>query len=246
MTDEPSEHEAVTLEEAQAMAGAPARRARDRRIRAAAILWFLSGIRVGAFVTLPVMAIDLDKRTVKQWPSLGVRTKLSKHATTHLLDIPDLLQVVREWDEEVRRILPEHGLWFAHLSADRGEIDPVVRRAGIHRTTRARKDLQDWLGRVGLAYHSPHKFRHGHAVYALKHCKDVADLKAVSQNLMHANLGITDGVYGILSEDDVGARIADLGRERSSDGEPGLSVLASRVAALEQLVKRDKKSLCAQ
>jgi hypothetical protein len=29
----------------------------------------------------------------------------------------------------------------------------------------------------------------------------------VSQNLMHANLSITDGVYGMVSDDDVGVRI---------------------------------------
>jgi len=58
---------------------------------------------------------------------------------------------------------------------------------------------------IGLSYHSPHKFRHGHAVYALKKAKDVQTLKAVSQNLMHSKLAITDGVYGILSEVDIRA-----------------------------------------
>lgn len=62
-----------------------------------------------------------------------------------------------------------------------------------------------------MTYHSPHKFRHGHAVYALKMAKDISALKAVSQNLMHGNLSITDGVYGILSETDVGQQIATLG-----------------------------------
>jgi hypothetical protein len=37
----------------------------------------------------------------------------------------------------------------------------------------------------------------------LKNAKDVSALKAVSQNLMHSNLSIPDGVYGILSETDV-------------------------------------------
>ena len=36
-----------------------------------------------------------------------------------------------------------------------------------------------------LPYKSPHKFRHGHAVYALQHAKTMADYKAVSMNLMH-------------------------------------------------------------
>jgi hypothetical protein len=39
----------------------------------------------------------------------------------------------------------------------------------------------------------------------------VADLKAVSQNLMHSNLSITNGGYGILSSQDVGEKIANHG-----------------------------------
>jgi len=55
---------------------------------------FLSGICVGAPISLPLAAVDLDSRSVKQWPSLGVRTKLGKHATTYLLDVPELTLVV--------------------------------------------------------------------------------------------------------------------------------------------------------
>ena len=127
---------------------------------------------------------------------MGVRTKFKKHATTYLLDIPDLLDVVRDWDREVRKVCGNDGLWFAPFSPDTGEIITGVSQVGDQRHTRARKDLLDWLEKVGLTYHSPHKFRHGHAVYALKNAKDVPALKAVSQNLMHSNLSITDGVYG--------------------------------------------------
>ncbi|MFH1524242.1 MAG: hypothetical protein ABIF04_04695 [Chloroflexota bacterium] len=41
--------------------------------------------------------------------------------------------------------------------------------------------------------------------------KDIQALKAVSQTLMHSNLSITDGVYGILSDNDVRGQIAGLG-----------------------------------
>jgi hypothetical protein len=40
--------------------------------------------------------------------------------------------------------------------------------------------------------------------------KDVAAVKAVSQNLMHENLTVTDGVCGILSDGDVQKQIAGL------------------------------------
>ena len=72
--------------------------------------------------------------------------------------------------------------------------------------------MDRWLNKVELHYHSPHKFRHGHAVYGLKNAKDIGDLKAVSQNLMHSNLNITDGIYGMLSEDDIQQRIDNVSK----------------------------------
>ncbi len=215
MTIEPAEHEYVTIEEVRAIASIPVKSIGERRIQASAAFWFLSGIRIGAFVTLPLSAIDLKERTVKQWPKLGVKTKFQKHATTYLLDIPDLLEVVKKWDDEVRAVLPSRGFWFAPISPETGEIDPTILTVGNHRNVRARKDLEAFLKSAGLPYHSPHKFRHGNAVYCLKLAKDVQDLKAISQNLMHANLTVTDGVYGILSDNDVVRRIGALGKNSS-------------------------------
>jgi hypothetical protein len=59
---------------------------------------------------------------------------------------------------------------------------------------------------------SKNKFRHGHAVYSIKLAKTVAELKAISQNLMHSNLSITDGIYGILSREDRKNYITNLGK----------------------------------
>ena len=64
--------------------------------------------------------------------------------------------------------------------------------------------------KVGLPYHSPHKFRHGFAVYTLKKGQDMGDFKAISQNMMHSNLSVTDGIYGIFSEKEVKNRITGL------------------------------------
>ena len=66
------------------------------------------------------------------------------------------------------------------------------------------------MEKVNLAYHSPHKFRHGFAVYSLKHAKDISQLKAISQNLMHENISITDGIYGGLSDADIKEQITSL------------------------------------
>lgn len=234
MVNDDKEHEFVTLEEIRTIANSPVETLRDRRIRAAAVFWFLSGIRIGAFVSLPIKAVNLNKREVYQFPSLGVHTKFGKKGTTHLLNIPDLLDVVKDWDTKIREHLGEDSFWFSPLSPDTGTFNPSIQKAGLCRSSRANKDLHDWCSRMEIKYHSPHKFRHGHAVYGIEHSEDVADLKAVSQNLMHANLSITDGVYGMLSVNAVGKRISKLGKHVQT-GEYGKDDLRNEL--LEILTK---------
>lgn len=208
-------HEYVSYAEICAIASAPVQTLAECRIRASAVFLWLSGVRIGAFVSLPVSAVDLDNLAVKQFPKMGVRTKFKKHATTFLLDVPDLLPVVREWDTEARAL--GSYFWFASFSPETGLIDPAVSEVGRHRDVRARKDLCLWLQRVGLPYHSPHKFRHGHAVYAIKNARTISSLKAISQNLMHSSLKITDGVYGVLDDLDVAREIQSLGTQKEDD-----------------------------
>ncbi len=69
--------------------------------------------------------------------------------------------------------------------------------------------------RAQLDYKSPHKFRHGNAVYGLLHAQTLADYKAVSMNLMHENLEITDGIYAPLLSSDVKTRITGLSDKAS-------------------------------
>lgn len=154
--------------------------------------------------------MDIVNLTIKQWSKLGVRTKFNKHATTYLIEIPELLEVVSNWDKEVRQVCGNDGYWFVPISPETGKIISGMQGVGEFRNSRASKDLKDWLERVNLPYHSPHKFRHGNAVYSLKRAKDIPALKAVSQNLMHSNISITDGVYGILNENDVKSKLLNL------------------------------------
>ncbi len=232
MTVEYKEHEAVTLEEVRAMAQAEVTTLREKRVQAAAVFWFLSGIRIGAFVTLPVLAVDLDNLTVKQWPKLGVHTKFGKHATTYLLDIPDLLEVVKDWDKRIKTVLPDNNFWFAPISPDTGGLDPKITGVGRCRDAGARQDLVNWLKAVDLPYHSPHKFRHGHAVYGIKNAKDITALKAISQNLMHSDLSITDGVYGVLSGTDVKSQIANLGKNAPSENLDDISEMKKMMSRI--------------
>ena len=207
LSDMPKNKEIVTFEEIQAIASAPARTIQERRARAGLVFLYLSGMRIGAFVSLPVEAVDIQNRCVNQNPALGVRTKNSKAAQTYLLDIPELLKIVQDWDDEARCTVG--GLWFSSLSSAIGEI--ISQEAGEHRKNLARRNFRDWLSSVGLPYHSPHKFRHGHIHYGLKRSKNVADFKAVSMNVMHSSMEITDQFYSVLQDEEVKKRISSFG-----------------------------------
>jgi site-specific recombinase XerD len=118
----------------------------------------------------------------------------------------------------------------------------VFHRAGFKVSNRqfSVRDLKIWLNKVGLPFHSPHKFRHGNAVYALKLAKDIAALKAVSQNLMHSNISITNGVYGILSKNDVKGQIVGLGQQISSTETKDIDGLMSMIRQLLDKLSIDK------
>lgn len=215
----PREPEHYTLEEVLALVSLPAETLRLRREIAAVAFLFLSGARVGAFVTLPIKAIDVKDRSVRQWPELGVETKNGKAATTHLLAVPQLLDVVREWDAYVRRELPGNGLWYPRLNRDGQEIDREGSLGTSSRSSRQRMEvaLRDLCELAGMPYRSPHKLRHGHAIYASAQAETIAEYKAVSQNLMHANLGTTDGIYNLLNSEQVGDTITELSKRAVAD-----------------------------
>lgn len=123
--------------------------------------------------------------------------------------------------------------------AEEGEIIPGAIKAGEYRASIATRDLKQWVKKVDLLYHSPHKFRHGNAVYSIMMARDVAALKAVSQNLMHSNLSITDGIYGILSDIDMKSRIISLKESRNYEN-PKEDIVRQLKKVITQLENKEK------
>jgi integrase len=202
------------------------------RERAAAAFLFLSGMRATAFTTMPISALDLNSLTIKQWPELGVRTKNSKKATTFLLNIPDLLVPVRRWDAIVRSSLPANTPWYAPIDHNWGEQCLSTKEPGKSRSHAIDRRLRILFEKANLEFKSPHKFRHGHAVYGLLHAKTMADYKAVSMNLMHDSIEITDNTYAPMVSSDVQERIAGLNR----DPKPSKELSSGQPDDLDQLI----------
>jgi integrase len=115
--------------------------------------------------------------------------------------------------------------WYANISPETGELGQENCNIVNNRHHGARKDLKEWMEKVNLPYHSPHKFRHGFAVFSLKHADNMGQLKAISQNLMHANISITDGIYGGLSDSDINEQITSLTKEKLPEDTDSLKEL---------------------
>ena len=79
-----------------------------------------------------------------------MRTKNSKAATTHLLDISDLLDMVKRWDDYIRRELPTNALWYASLNTD-GAVLTGATVAGMDRRSMVAKGIRRLCQRAGIA-----------------------------------------------------------------------------------------------
>lgn len=80
-----------------------------------------------------------------------------------------------------------------------------------------------------------HKLRHGHIVYARSFAHTVDQVKAVSQNVMHSNIIITDQNYSNLVGDRVRSVITSLGKQTPPSSEDGaINRLAQQLLELLQ------------
>lgn len=212
-----------TRAEVLALASVSVETLHEARAQAGAALLFLSGMRADTLASLPMQCIDLPNLRIYQIPSMGVRTKNNKAAITYLLNVPELLDVVRAWDNRLRqRSFAPNALWYAPLNHDGMEIYETSRaiqaRHGI-----IRDDIEMLCKKLGVSYASPHKFRHGHIVYARSFASNMEEVKAISQNVMHANTIITDQIYSGLAADKVQSVITNLGAHAPQNQNPNIA-----------------------
>ncbi len=159
-----------SLDEVLALCELQPERLIEQRDQAAAAFLFLSGMRIDAFVSLPIRGVDLVRMRVKQLTKLGVRTKNNKAAITFLYQIPKLLNIVQAWDLLVRSELDVNSPWYAYLSTDGRGFDGTLEASAYRRQDFAR-GLKNLCKQAEIAYRSPHAFRHGHGVFGVQHAR---------------------------------------------------------------------------
>lgn len=177
----------------------------DRRDRALICFTLLTGARISAICSLPMMAFSEDTLTVDQNPKFGVKTKFSKHIITTFFPI-EYSQAVTyfvDWyrylklkgftskDPIFPRGIIENG--EQNISYfNTGEVEPIFWQS----SSSARKIFQKRFTDAEVPYYHPHTFRHLVVKEFAKTRLTEEEKKAISQNLGHENTGTTFGSYG--------------------------------------------------
>ena len=167
----------------------------------------LSGIRVGALISLSMQCLDSEKLIIYQNPALGVKTKFSKSiiSVLHNLD-SNMIDIIQKWKNHLQKrgfsnIDPLFPASKANLAPNDyyfrqpEEIETVFwQSSGPVNVMIRRRAAQ-----AKLPYFSAHKFRHALVAEMDKYLTSPLELKAFSQSLGHSQTITTLQNYGNLS-----------------------------------------------
>ncbi len=214
-----------TLEYIKKLCSFPIHNDIDQRDRALIAFTALSGMRDQAVVTLPLGCFKPDSLQVHQDPNLGVQTKFSKTIFTTLFKFDkELLQYVLGWYEflvkeklftDADPFFPSTKIELISGNYHAFHADGVIAKFWANASP-MRKIFQFRTKQTGLEYFSPHKFRHFAINQAQKYVKSAEQLKAVSQNVGHENIGTTWG-YGMIDDFRVGDVINGINFEKTAE-----------------------------
>ena len=203
------ERPAPSIKQAKrALAMMPDETPRDLRDKAIFSLLCLTGIRVGALVSLRIKHVDLEDKSVTQNPR-EVATKFGKSMVTFFAkDFKEAEEALGKWLahlDEVALYSPDDPLVPATaLEAERtnGFKASGFQRRNWTTTEPVRKIVNTAFKNAGLQAFGPHSFRHMHSRHIARNCKSVAELVATSQNLGHTDVLTTLRSYGQINRDD--------------------------------------------
>ncbi len=180
----------------------------DQRDRALIAFTLLSAMRDSAIISLPMECFDPETLIVDQDPKKGVKTKYGKHIITNLFLFDEtLLKCFLDWHEFLKKekLFTNADPLFPRTKLEhKGETDYCFKGDRIEpvfwqSTASMAKVFKFRASQAGEKYFSPHKFRHSAIAEARRYARTPEQMKAISQNVGHENVGTTFG-YGNLDE----------------------------------------------
>ena len=199
----------------------------DLRNIAAFIFIYLSGMRITAFLSMPIYSVNLEDGIVVQNPSDGTYTKLNKAGRTVLLDNPILLEVVKRWDMLVRQYCPPESTWYARMN-NKQQFNPKVIELRDRRDPNTFKEahgnyknftmaMKDICKRAGVKYRSPHKGRYGNIHKWMENITTMEERQALAENSLHT-LPVLERTYTRMTNSEANSvmkRIASKEKKKS-------------------------------
>ena len=191
----------------RALAAMPSNTARDLRDRAVFALLCLTGIRVGALISLRVKHIDFVEKSVTQNPR-EVATKFGKSTDTFFAkDFEEAEAALQIWLThlgEVELYGPDDPLFPATklmAKSNTGFVANGFDRRHWQTSEPIRQIVRAAFERIGQPNYGPHAFRHMLARHVVHTSTSVAELVANSQNLGHTDVLTTLRSYGQVSRE---------------------------------------------
>ncbi len=215
----------------------------DRRDKALISFLPLSGMRDQAIVTLPLGCFDRESLQIQQLPSKGVETKFGKPNVSWLFRFDqELIEHVVAWSEYLvtKKLFSSESPLFPRtkvtttedsFSFEATEVESVFWKSA----SPIREILRSRCKSAGIKYYYPHTFRHLAVYLAQKQCKNVEELKAVSQNFGHSQIATTMSIYGRVPDHQVSDIIGSLGKSESR--KEGISI--ERLEQVKKLLFSD-------
>ncbi len=185
----------------QILAAIPASTIQQRRDRAVIAFLLLTGIRDGVLITLRLKHVDLQRRLVIQDPQ-EVATKFSKSMRTAWFPVgEDIADIVIDWVQE-RRYSGADGdaPLFPRLSAVGFSAPGHTSRQFWKTADPVRTIIRKATEAAGLPYFRPHAVRSTLGLMFQERAWSIEELKALSQNLGHEDLGTTLQYYGKIDQ----------------------------------------------
>ncbi len=182
----------------------------DKRDRAMISLIAMTGLRDSALSSLPIKALDLERKLLIQKYSDKVKVKFGKLIPTPLMIFKeDYLTNVKNWYD------------FLILKKKFGSSDPLFPKINIEQegqynlsftvkefkplfmkdASPIRMMLKKRCESANLKYYPPHAFRHLITKTAMNKASNFTEAKAISQSLGHEHLATTIGTYSKLPTD---------------------------------------------
>lgn len=202
----------------------------DLRDRALISFTLLSGMRDSAICSLPLCCFDVSTLQISQDPKKGVKTKFSKTINSVLFKFDDdMLCFFLGWVRYLREekhfkdtdpIFPRNKV--ENAQGANTFISNFVEPAFWQSVTSMRDVFKQRFKDAGIEYFSPHCFRHLAVNTAIAKCRNGHEIKAVSQNFGHEDVGTTMTTYGKISNTQVNSLISGMDFSNSNNNNSDL------------------------